>query len=212
MATDTTVLKALLVPSIPVEFARVLAAASRVLPHGSYGICGGAVRDLAHGQPYKDIDLAVWGDTTATQFDDVIQHLREEFGEDNVAIMDEFCHEATIQYAADLGLDPDVANRLEYVTKLTVYDEDQDKQFDLDVLHYGKHHRSLVDVLRTHDHSISQYGAVLEQDKRWVDLYWLADHEPGKCYQLREDVSVDRLNRVMATCERLGWVYVGAEQ
>lgn len=161
-------------------------------------IGGGCVRDLAHGQKYNDIDVAVVGDwarfNSIADMMDIVMALPGNYDVQNVYDRDETC-----SYTESF---PDEEDRYDTIVKL----KSVDGLPGIDLLFHADAFNTMHRVIDGHDHSVSQFAAWLGSEGLVV-AYLGFEPLYGRCRQLRKNVLPERVEHVKGICERLGWTY-----
>lgn len=174
--------------------AELMRTDANVLARCNCAIAGGAVRDVEHGVPFKDVDVAFWN----MSIPEFLETWRQYAARCPYPMVIEGSTEASAE-----GDDSRVQSVLQFTLLGTPVGD-----VSVDWLLYNSEYRTLQDVVGSHDHSISQYGM-------WFDEHFSSHikyfgKEVGQCYRLRPDVTDERLARVKATCEKLNWSYNGS--
>jgi hypothetical protein len=169
---------------------------ANVLARCNCAIAGGAVRDVEHGVPFKDVDVAFWN----MSIPEFLETWRQYF--------DRCPHPVVINgenfgMASVGGDDPRLQTVFQFRLLGTPVGD-----VDVDWLLYGPQFRTLQDVLDSHDHTISQYGMWFDEEFSSHIAYFGKDI--GHCYRLRQDVSDQRVARVKEICAALNWSYNGS--
>lgn len=169
---------------------------ANVRPHCNCAIAGGAVRDVQHGVPFKDVDVAFWN-MSVPEF---LETWRQYFDRCPYPV------QIDARSFGEASLLADDA-RLQTVFQFKLLGTPMG-DVDVDWLLYGEQFRTLQEVLDSHDHSISQYA--MWYDEEFAHHVGYFGKEAGHCYQLRPDVSDERVTCVRNTCVKLGWSYNGS--
>lgn len=178
-------------------------------PNVILALAGGCVRDQLNANFPRDIDLCVLN-PVATDVeqgiegtDSILFDLLQDHGYD---LLEHINKDMLDSYAARF---PDDEDRFEIILKFESHDHDLNGDLPLDVLFYNPQYKTIADIAESHDHSINQFAA-------WIDeageLQWkyFGDVEGwGFCMQIRKNVTEERRVRVGEICTELGWMYAG---
>lgn len=167
---------------------------ANVLACCNCAIAGGAVRDVQHGFPFKDVDVAFWNMNPA----EFLETWRQYFARCPYPVKIDGCTQASAE-----GDDSRVQAVLQFTLIGTPLGD-----VEVDWLLYNQEYTTLQEVLDSHDHSISQYG--MWYDEEFDHHVGYFGKEVGHCYRLRPDISDERVTRVKETCVKLDWSYNGS--
>lgn len=167
---------------------------ANVLARCNCAIAGGAVRDVQHGVPFKDVDVAFWN----MSIPEFLETWRQYFDRCPYPVQINGRTQASTE-----GDDSRVQTVLQFTLLGTPLGD-----VEVDWLLYNREYRTLQGVLDSHDHSISQYA--MWYDEEFAHHVGYFGKEEGHCYRLRPDISDERVLRVENTCAKLGWSYNGS--
>jgi hypothetical protein len=176
--------------------AELMRTDANVLARCNCAIAGGAVRDVEHDVPFKDVDVAFWN----MSIPEFLETWRQYFDRCPYPVQIDAESFGMVSVGED---DPRLQTVFQFKLLGTPVGD-----VDVDWLLYGPQYRTLQDVLNTHDHSISQYGMWFDEDFSSHVKYF--GKKVGHCYRLRSDLTDDRVICVQATCAKLNWSYNGS--
>lgn len=182
-------------------------------PSVTLALAGGCVRDQLNGLEPKDIDLVVIGaipcdheagerGTESVLYDLITYHGYEQ--------VEHFNRDMADSYATRFPGDEDRFDAIvKYQPRYLIGDDTPGEGLPLDVLFYNERYKTVADIAASHDHSINQFAA-------WIDdageLQWkyFGDVDGwGFCMQIRNGVTEERRVRVGEICSSIGWAYAG---
>lgn len=170
-------------------------------------LAGGCVRDQMNALEPKDIDICIIGarpntpERQGTESD--IYELLTNYGYE----LDEiFSDDDAESYAKRFPGDED---RFDTICKYRSEDLDFNGHYPLDVLFYNERYKTVADITASHDHTINQFAAWIDEAGE-LQAGYLGDVEGwGFCQQIRNGITDERRARVVEICKTIGWAYAG---
>lgn len=156
-------------------------------------LTGGAVRDQLHGIVPSDLDYAILGADI-----DAIEQAHQALDELGYGLRAWFDRDADNSYAESF---PGSEDRFSEIRKYE-HPETGDK---LDLLVYTPAFRSIAEAVASHDHTISQFAAEIAHDE--IRISYLGVSPLGECRLVRPGVGAQRVERIRAVCDLIGWRY-----
>jgi hypothetical protein len=160
---------------------------------GLAALTGGCLRDAYHNMPHKDIDIALYGN--------VSEATRKRLFTELIARG----YQCTCERGDGVNVEPSDADsdRIDHVMQFQTPTGER-----LDILCYTEEYCSIKQVLESHDHTISQFTAMMDMANQELFVYYLHEVGMGRCYQVRDNVCDKRIAHIEQTCKRLGWSYI----
>lgn len=204
---------------IGVELLRNLTVRLReYYPDVILALAGGCVRDQLNALEPKDIDLVVIGavpfnaETHERGTEAVLYDLITYYGYDQV---EHFNRDMADSYATRFPGDEDRFDAIvKYESRRILAGEDDlqflaGNGFPLDVLFYNERYKNIADIAASHDHSINQFAAWIDEAGKLQWKYFGDVDGWGYCMQIRNGVTDERRARVAQICSAIGWAYAG---
>jgi len=178
-------------------------------PSVTLALAGGCVRDQLNAMEPKDIDLVVIGaipaDIEAGERG-TDQHLFDMLQDYGYDMLEHYSKNMADSYATRFPGDED---RFDLILKFRPDDLDACGHYPLDVLFYNERYKTVADIAASHDHSINQFAAWIDEDGKLQWKYFGDVEGWGFCMQIRNGVTEERRVRVGEICSAIGWAYAG---
>lgn len=178
-------------------------------PGVTLALAGGCVRDQLNALEPKDIDLVVIGAAPHDPESGLISVEGELYD-----LITEFGYEQVEHYNKDMADSyakrfPGEEDRFDAIVKYQPYDPDVCGHYDLDVLFYNERYKTIADIAGSHDHSINQFAAWIDEAGELQWKYFGDVTGWGFCMQIRTGITDERRVRVGEICADIGWAYAG---
>jgi hypothetical protein len=171
----------------------------------SLALTGGCIRDAWHGVDHKDIDVAIFGIQEGTY--SAIRLAVLNLASQGWAIVNRAESPTPWDEMEDYDNSCDDNNGVRLLEVLSLRTPDGAA---VDVLLYNTHFESIEQVLRSHDHTLSQFCARIEPAGS-IEAYYLNDYFMGYCWQVRNEVNMARKEHQRTKCAQLLWTYCGRD-